>query len=153
MKDISQASALNDSYHAWSGEQLGQEILEKIQDVVRFNPQSRNRSDQIKQKKLYLDLCRLMPSFEKNSKQPLWTQFFDRHLRDKGEMLHPILDCFFQITNDIDVTGDLWKLWYSVDPSAKEARLISEERVPKKKKRRTEKEVEWPRPQRQPSES
>ena len=53
MKDVSQVSELNTSYHPWSGEQLDQEMMEKIQDVVRLNSQSLNRQDQIKQETIF----------------------------------------------------------------------------------------------------
>ena len=75
MTSASEVASLNDSYHTWSGKPLEKDMLEEIGKLVRYNIQSRNESDQLDQKELFVKVFESLPPTQVNSRQDQWMGF------------------------------------------------------------------------------
>ena len=64
--------SLTTSGHIWAGSPLPRGVIERIQEVVARNPKSKKFKDQVKQKKLYYDMAKMLPSFNRSGQPGDW---------------------------------------------------------------------------------
>ena len=87
-----EAVSLTTSGHIWAGSPLTHGVIERIQEVVARDPKSRIFRDQVKQKQLYWDLAKLLPSFKWSGQPGDWKDLMKTMSGSKP--MNPIFKCF-----------------------------------------------------------
>ena len=110
MTEPLEALTLNESGSLWNGPALNAAQITQIQEIVKANPRSLIKEDQVKQKQLLWDLAKIMKSFKRTGDARHWAEFITRI--NGPRPFNPIFTNFLNVHEPVDVDNeDKWKMW------------------------------------------